>query len=266
MASLVLAITFSTSATAQQADPAAVANLVIEVQELQDEVRTLRGRIEEQSVEIENLKRRQRDQYLDLDQRLSDMRNSQPVMPSGAIAGSAAMPSPSSQAPEVSPSGDVPEVRAPMDTSSDVVGIGQPQAQSQAAAASPEAEKAAYDQAFQALKELRYADAAEEFRSFLDRYPNSEYADNAQYWLGESYYVTRNYDIALRAFQDLLDQYPNSSKAPDALLKIGYTHYELEQWDSARAALTQVQELYPDSTLSRLAENRLRSMRMEGHY
>jgi TolA-binding protein len=78
--------------------------------------------------------------------------------------------------------------------------------------------------------------------------------------------VTRNYDIALRAFQDLLDQYPNSSKAPDALLKIGYTHYELEQWDSARAALTQVQELYPDSTLSRLAENRLRSMRMEGHY
>jgi TolA-binding protein len=119
MASLVLAITFSTSATAQQADPAAVANLVIEVQELQDEVRTLRGRIEEQSVEIENLKRRQRDQYLDLDQRLSDMRNSQPVMPSGAIAGSAAMPSQSSQAPEVSPSGDVPEVRAPMDTSSD---------------------------------------------------------------------------------------------------------------------------------------------------
>jgi len=78
--------------------------------------------------------------------------------------------------------------------------------------------------------------------------------------------VTRNYDIALKAFQDLLDNYPDSTKAPDALLKIGYTHYELEQWDSARAALTQVQELYPDSTLSRLAENRLRSMRMEGHY
>ena len=145
-------------------------------------------------------------------------------------------------------------------------GIGQPQVQSQSAPVSAADEKAAYEQAFQALKELRYADAAEDFQSFLDQYPNSDFADNAQYWLGESYYVTRNYDIALTAFQTLLDQYPESPKGPDALLKIGYTHYELEQWDSARAALTQVQEKYPDTTLSRLAENRLRSMRMEGHY
>ena len=153
-----------------------------------------------------------------------------------------------------------------MVSQSEVTGIGEPTVQSQAVAGSPADEKAAYDQAFQALKELRYADAAEEFQSFIDRYPESEYTDNAQYWLGESYYVTRNYDIALTAFQTLLDSFPDSPKAPDALLKIGYTHYELEQWDSARAALTQVQELYPDTTLSRLAENRLRSMRMEGHY
>ena len=70
----------------------------------------------------------------------------------------------------------------------------------------------------------------------------------------------------IEAFQALLADFPDSPKAPDALLKIGYTHYELEEWDQARAALTQVQEDYPDSTLSRLAENRLRSMRMEGHY
>ena len=91
-----------------------------------------------------------------------------------------------------------------MDTPSEVIGIGQPQVESRAAPISAEAEKAAYDQAFQALKELRYADAAEEFQSFLDRFPNSEYSDNAQYWLGESYYVTRNYDIALSAFEELL--------------------------------------------------------------
>ena len=153
-----------------------------------------------------------------------------------------------------------------MESQSQVSGIGQPVVETQAAPTSAADEKAAYDQAFQALKELRYADAAEEFQSFLDSYPNSEYADNAQYWLGESYYVTRNYEIALNSFQTLIDDYPESPKSPDALLKIGYTHYELEQWDSARAALTQVQEKYPDSTLSRLAENRLRSMRMEGHY
>jgi tol-pal system protein YbgF len=266
MASFALAIIVSAPVTspalAQEADPAMMANLVIQVQELQDEVRMLRGQLEDQDRELENLKRRQRDQYLDLDQRLSDMRNAQPVVGAGPVVRT----QPVQQDPSVSPSEDVPEVRAPMDSQSQVTGIGQPLAQSQTTPASAADEKAAYDQAFQALKELRYADAAEDFQSFLDQYPNSDYSDNAQYWLGESYYVTRNYDIALTAFQSLLDQYPESPKAPDALLKIGYTHYELEQWDSARAALTQVQENYPDTTLSRLAENRLRSMRMEGHY
>jgi tol-pal system protein YbgF len=263
MASLALAIVFSTTLSAQQADPAVTANLVIQVQELQDEVRTLRGLLEDQTRELENLKRRQRDQYLDLDQRISDMRNAQPVLQSGATTSGTQT---GRQGPSVSPSEDMPEVRGPIESQSQVTGIGEPVVQVQAAQLSAEDEKAAYDQAFQALKELRYADAAEEFQGFLDQFPNSEYADNAQYWLGESYYVTRNYDIALDAFQGLLDQYPDSPKAPDALLKIGYTHYELEQWDSARSALTQVQERYPDSTLSRLAENRLRSMRMEGHY
>jgi len=260
MVSFALAIIVSAPASnpvwAQDADPSMMANLVIQVQELQDEVRSLTGQLEEQDRELENLKRRQRDQYLDLDQRLSDMRNAQPV--SGSR--------PTQQGPTVSPSADAPEVRVPMESQSQVTGIAQPQVQSQAAPLSAADEKAAYDQAFQALKELRYADAAEDFQTFLDQYPNSDFADNAQYWLGESYYVTRNYDIALTAFQTLLDQYPESPKAPDALLKIGYTHYELEQWDNARAALTQVQENYPDTTLSRLAENRLRSMRMEGHY
>jgi tol-pal system protein YbgF len=263
MASFVLAIAFSANAVAQNTDSATMANLVIQVQELQDEVRNMRGQLEEQARELENLKRRQRDQYLDIDQRLSDMRNAQPVTGSGT-----AYPGPSTTgAPEAGEfAGDVPEVRDPMESQAAVTTIAAPEAQSQATAPDPAAEKAAYDQAFLALKELRYADAAQEFQSFLDRYPGSEYADNAQYWLGESYYVTRNYDIALKAFQDLMDNYPDSSKVPDALLKVGYTHYELQQWDSARAALTQVQEMYPDTTLSRLAESRLRSMRMEGHY
>jgi tol-pal system protein YbgF len=238
-----------------------MANLVIQVQELQDEVRMLRGLLEAQTTELENLKRRQRDQYLDLDRRISDMRNEQPVTGTGPVVSAGA-----TQSPVVSPSEDAPDVRAAIESQSQVVPIGQPVAQSRSAPLSSADEKTAYDQAFLALKELRYADAAEDFQSFLSQYPNSEYADNAQYWLGESYYVTRNYDIAVTAFQTLLDRFPESPKAPDALLKIGYTHYELKQWDQARAALTQVQEDYPDSTLSRLAENRLRSMRMEGHY
>ncbi len=263
MASLTLAIIVSVPAWAQNADQSVMANLVIQVQELQDEVRNLRGQLEEQSRELGNLKRRQRDQYLDLDQRLSDMRNSQPVITGGQpqVAGSFVQGS-----TELAPTEDAPEVRAPLTGASTVTAITQPLAQSQTPASTAAEEKAAYDRAFQSLKDLRYADAAEKFQSFLDHYPDSDYSDNAQYWLGESYYVTRNYDIALTAFQELMDRYPDSPKVPDALLKMGYTHYELKQWDSARAALTQVQDSYPNTTLARLAESRLRGMRMEGHY
>ena len=113
---------------------------------------------------------------------------------------------------------------------------------------------------------MRYADAAQAFSSFVDTYPQSDLAGNAQYWLGESYYVTRNYEIALEAFQTLLQDYPDSTKRGDGLLKIGFTHYELDQFDRARAALEQVQQEFPDSTLSRLAESRLRSMRLDGQF
>jgi tol-pal system protein YbgF len=262
MASLVLAIIAFALAPAtglaQPSDQNVVADLVLQVQELQDEVRVLSGRLEEQERELANVKQRQRDQYLDLDQRINDL---------GCGEAGPRSPEP---ARGLSPSrrrrGRCSEVRPPMDTPSDTVALEQPQVADQAVAATSEDEKAAYDKAFQSLKELRYADAAEEFQSFLSQYPNSEYADNAQYWLGESYYVTRNYDIALEAFQGLMDRFPDSPKVPDALLKVGYTYYETKQWDRAREALTQVQEKYPDTTLARLAESRLRSMRMEGHY
>ncbi len=122
MASLALAIGFSVPASAQQADTTVTANLVLQVQELQDEVRTLRGRLEEQDREIENLKRRQRDQYLDLDQRISDLRNSQPVLPSGAGAAAALVFRGQGpvQGPSAASGADVPEVRAPMESESAV--------------------------------------------------------------------------------------------------------------------------------------------------
>jgi len=267
MASLVLAILIFAvpiPVRAQDVEASVTADLVIQVQQLQDEVRTLRGELETVLQELENLKRRQRDQYLDLDQRLSDVRNAQPVSARPVAANPEG--SQGATAADAPPPADAPEVRAPMEDDAELTGIADPQVESQSAPMAAAQEKAAYDAAFQALKELRYADAAQLFQDFLEQYPNSEYADNAQYWLGESYYVTRNYDIALQAFQVLLDQFPESPKVPDALLKIGYTHYELKQWDQARTALTQVEQNYPNTTLARLAASRLKSMRMEGHY
>lgn len=132
-------------------------------------------------------------------------------------------------------------------------------------AAAPAAgdEKTMYDQAFGALRDGRYAESARLFRAFLDAYPNGELAPNALYWLGESYYVTQNFQIALDTFDELLRRFPQSPKAQDALLKVGYCHYELKQWPEAERALNEVVRRYPDTTVARLAQGRLRALRLD---
>ena len=121
-----------------------------------------------------------------------------------------------------------------------------------------------YQAAFEMLKAQRYEEASTAFQQFLLAFPESELADNAQYWLAESYYVTLKFSDALAAFEVVTDEYPRSRKLPDALLKIGYCNYELKNWDAARTALSGVQANFPESTAARLALQRLERMREEG--
>ncbi len=247
--------------------------LVMQMQQMREEIRELRGMVESQQREIENLQRRQRDQYLDLDRRLSgvDAPAQRPspaeapvIVPeaeSVVLAGDDPLPP-----RDELPLDDGPEVRAPIDAQMEITPLPQARVEAGRDIGTPsEAEQAAYDRAFRALRETRYADAAEGFEAFLRQYPDSSYAPNAQYWLAETYYVTRDFDTALSLFQELLDRFPGSNKAGDALLKIGFSHYELRQWSQARAALEQVRAQHPGTTLERLADNRLRTMRLEGH-
>ncbi len=90
-------------------------------------------------------------------------------------------------------------------------------------------------------------------------------ADNAQYWLGEAYYVNKAYPEAQAAFQRVVDQYPQSRKLPDALLKIGFCRYELKQFESAREVLGQVVARFTDTPAARLAQQRLDKMSAEKH-
>lgn len=121
-----------------------------------------------------------------------------------------------------------------------------------------------YQAAFELLKEQRYEPAGMAFQQFLVTYPDSELADNAQYWLAESHYVTQKFNEALAAFEVVIRDFPQSRKVPDALLKMGYCNYELERWDSARASLDRVQADYPETTAARLAGQRLTRMNEEG--
>lgn len=240
--------------------------MLYRLDELQREVQELRSRVEEQSFEIERLKTQQRDQYLDLDQRVADLAQRDSSAPP-AVNGNtvtAINPTPTGNP---APVNDPPPDGQPIPVEPDG-GIGDgagPPPDSNQPPVTTDAERTAYEQAFSLLRDGRYADAARSFGNFLESYPRGEFADNAQYWLGESYYVTGNYEIALDAFRRLIDQFPQSPKIPDAKLKIGYTYYELEQWSQAQTALQAVVTEYPDSTVARLADSRLRSLRLEGH-
>ena len=122
----------------------------------------------------------------------------------------------------------------------------------------------AYQAAFDLLKEGRYPESITAFEQFLASYPGGAYADNAQYWLGEARYVTRDFTASARDFQLVLKQYPGSPKVPDAMLKLGYAQYELKQWAAARSVLTELRKKYPNSTAARLAASRLERMSQEG--
>ena len=126
------------------------------------------------------------------------------------------------------------------------------------------AEQGAYLQALDQLKSGKYPEAIAGLQQFLATYPKSDLADNAQYWLGEAYYVTRDFPKAAAAFHGVLDQWPNSRKAPDALLKLGYTEVEMRQYADARATLTDVTKRFPDSNDAHLAADKLQQMKGAG--
>jgi tol-pal system protein YbgF len=130
---------------------------------------------------------------------------------------------------------------------------------------SADTDKGAYQAAFDLLKAGQYDRAIAGFQAFLSTYPNSALADNAQYWLGEAYYVNKQFPESLAAFQRVVEKYPGSRKLPDALLKIGYCEYELKDYSAARTALEQVPAKFPDSASARLAQQRLEKMAAEKH-
>ncbi len=121
-------------------------------------------------------------------------------------------------------------------------------------------EQADFDAAMVELREGRYPQAIADFQRFLNARPDSPLAGDAQYWLGESYYFSRNQDAAREAFISLGLRYPQSNRLPDALLKLGYLYEESGDTSRAKEVLQKLVQVYPDSQAARLAEERLQSL------
>lgn len=123
------------------------------------------------------------------------------------------------------------------------------------------AEQGAYDLAFSRLRDGHYRQAAADFQAFIQRYPNSELIGDAYYWLGESYYVDRDFLQAKQAYLTLGSRYPDNPKLPDALLKLGYSYGELGDRAKARQVLEKLIGTFPASSAASLAEQHLQRLR-----
>jgi len=239
-------------------------DLVIQIQQLQTQLAELQGLLEEQNYQIEELKKRQKVLYVDVDSRIAALEGGQvntATQGIGTTTSNTAVEGVEQSQPVVNQ--QVPEVRAPIEADIQTTTISGPAVEATANAVDPQAE-ALYERAFSELKSGRFTESARLFEDFIQRYPAHDLTDNSYYWLGESHYVSRNYPLALAAFQTLEDQFPLSSKLSDALLKIGYTYHELEDYAQAQLALNKVITSFPGTSVSRLAENRLNLLRREG--
>ncbi|WAJ36266.1 tol-pal system protein YbgF [Pseudomonas sp. GOM7] len=218
-----------------QAPVSAQGMLFNQLQQLQQELAQLRGMVEEQQNEIQRLKQEGLERYQDLDQRIS----------AGAAAGAPAQNSPTTGTNNASGTPTPP-----------------PAAQQQASAepGDPAKEKLYYEAAFDLIKAKDFDKASQAFTAFLNRYPNSQYAGNAQYWLGEVNLAKGDLQAAGQAFAKVSQAYPNHAKVPDSLFKLADVERRLGHNDKARGILQQVIAQYPGSSAAQLAQRDLQRL------
>ena len=114
-----------------------------------------------------------------------------------------------------------------------------------------------YSEAYKIFKDGEYARARAKFKEFLKHFPDTEYSDNAQFWIGECFYFQEKYEEAILEFEKVIQNYPKGNKVPNALLKQALSFLKLADKSSSRLLLQQVVKDYPGTTPARIARSKL---------
>ena len=114
-----------------------------------------------------------------------------------------------------------------------------------------------YNNALDLIRSGEINNAIPLLQKYVEIYPRTELADNAQYWLGECYYKKRDFKNAINGFKKVLDNYPSGNKIPSALLKLGYSYYELRQIPQALESLQRIINQYPNDPVYSLAQKKI---------
>ena len=221
---------------AASAPASAQGMLFNQLQQMQEQIARQQGVIEVLQNDVSRMKQEALERYQDLDRRIGS---------GGAPAA----------APENSPVGGNSAAGA-------AAGAG---AAAQAPAASsepgdPAKEKLYYDAAFDLIKAKDFDKASLAFAAFLRKYPNSQYAGNAQYWLGEVNLAKGDLQGAGQSFAKVSQLYPKHNKVPDSLYKLADVERRLGHADKVKGILQQVVSQYPGTSAAQLAQRDLQRM------
>lgn len=223
------------------ADSAYRADLEVRLSALEEQIRSLTGKVEEQGYAIDNGTRSLERKMSDMEMRLSAVE--QKAVISSAPAKVPAVPyntQPQVRAEPVAPPASI--IPQPTQTSSSQT-LGQMDTKPD-----PNSSTGLYETAFSMLKAGNYDAAQSNFDTFLKTYPNNPLVENAQYWLGETYYVRNNYDQAARLFAQGYQKFPKGKKAADNLLKLGMSLAGMGNTEDACVALRQLKKDFSDTS------------------
>lgn len=253
-----LGLAATAQAQSQQLAPTEAARLELRIQQLESQVRSLTGRVEELTYKLNQLQAAPSAQG-----QAQSSTASTATQNSGGYQGQAQGTAGAGQ-PQVlgsvnQSSVDAVRSQAPDPDEYQQQDQGETQSQSQTASAidlPSGTPKEKYDYAFDLLRQANYQAAEQAFEAFLQQHPDDSLAGNAKYWLGETYYVRGDNQNAAIVFAEGFQEYPDSSKAPDNLLKLGMALANLGSTQDACGTFSELQRRYPDaaSTILRRAE------------
>ncbi|PTQ88679.1 tol-pal system protein YbgF [Nitrosomonas ureae] len=240
----------------------ALLQLYTQVETLGLELGKLNGQIEMLSNDNALLQKRQRDFYIDLDNRLRQIE--QPGSPT-PLPHSPTQSSPRSMtAPPLDEHATAPPINNDITPeSSSVESVDSSRAMDSGPLSANELappgpmENAAYKEAYDSFKNGEYANTIAQFESFLENYPQSSLAPGAAYWIGNARYALRDYQLAIDAQKRLISKYPDSNKVPDALLNIATSQFEMGDRNAGRKTLEDLLLIHPHSEAAGKAKHRL---------
>ena len=131
----------------------------------------------------------------------------------------------------------------------------------QPAAAQDSGEKYSYDSSLALYNDGKFADAISGFKKFLEQYPKSDLAGNAQFWIGECLMNQKEYEQAILAFEDVVKKYPRNIKVPNAMLRQAIAFLEINDKTSSTVLLKKVIKQFPKTNEAKLAQKKLDTMK-----